>query len=453
MFETLSERLISAISSIKGKSLISEKDLDNTLREIRVALLEADVSLIVVKKFISEVKADILGKEILKNIHPDQMIIKLVHDKLIEILGQSNTKINLDKKPPATVLFFGLQGSGKTTTVAKLAKIIKNDSNKKILLISTDIYRPAAQKQLELLSQEIGVYFHNIDTSKTIEENIHNTLSIAKKEFYDVILIDTAGRQVIDKQLMDEIILISKLTDPVEKIIVVDSLIGQDAANIANTFNEQVGITGIVLTRIDGDSRGGAALSVKSITGAPIKYLGTGEKIDDIENFYPDRIANRILGMGDIVSLVEKAQENIENDELENIEKKISSGTFDLSDFSKQLSQMNKMGGIKGMLSLLPGISKAQKSLAENNIDNNLIKKQIAMINSMTKKERSDPHLIKASRKIRISNGSGTKVQEVNKLLKQFFNTQKIMKKMKNFKSGKLPQNLLSNFKGNFPSN
>ena len=453
MFKTLSERLEKIVYSIKGKAIISESDVDLTMREIRIALLEADVALPVVKDFINNIKKNIIGKEVLKSIKPDQMIIKLVLDELIKILGENNEPLKIEKNGLTKILFCGLQGSGKTTSIAKIANYIKKDSKKKILLVSADIYRPAAQEQLKILSNQVGVDFFAHQNSMSIETIINESLIYSEKNLIDIILFDTAGRQVIDSLMMDELKLIHQKLEPQESILVADSLTGQDAANIAKIFSESVTITGSILTRVDGDGRGGAALSIKSITGAPIKFIGLGEKIDQLEIFYPERIANRILGMGDIISLVEKASENINQEEMEDLAKKISKGKFDLEDFAKQLKQMDKMGGVSGIMSLLPGISKAQKLMAENNISDSVINHQIAIINSMTKKERANPDIIKASRKIRISSGSGTRVQDVNKLLKQFLQSQKMMKKMKSMGKGGLPGNFMEKLQGKLPSN
>lgn len=443
MFGTLNERLEKIVRSVRGKAIISEADLDLTLREIRIALLEADVALVVVREFINNVKANIIGKEVLKSIKPDQMIIKLVQDELIQILGTNNQPLKIVKNGLTKILFCGLQGSGKTTTVAKLAYHIQKESKKKILLVSADIYRPAAQDQLKILSKQVNVEFFDHQNSQSVEIITSESLLFAEKNLFDIILFDTAGRQVIDEVMMLELQKIHKQLQPQETILVADSLTGQDAANIAKSFNEAVTITGSILTRVDGDGRGGAALSIKSITGAPIKFIGTGEKIEQLEAFYPDRIANRILGMGDIASLVAKASENIDQAEMESLTKKMSKGTFDLDDFAKQLKQMGKMGGVSGIISMLPGISKAQKLMAENKISDDLINHQIAIISSMTKKERANPDSIKASRKIRISKGSGTKVQDVNKLLKQFLQSQKMMKKMKSMVKGGLPYDFM----------
>ena len=453
MFGTLNERLEKIVSSIRGKAIISESDLDATMREIRIALLEADVALQVVKDFVVNIKLNIVGKEVLKSIKPDQMIIKLVQDELIRILGENNEPLKIEKNGLTKILFCGLQGSGKTTSVAKLANHIKKESKKKILLVSADIYRPAAQEQLKVLSKQVGVEFFDHNNIQSVENITKDTIHYAQKNLFDIILFDTAGRQVIDNKMMQELKIIHEQLQPQETILVADSLTGQDAANIAKSFSTVVSITGSILTRIDGDGRGGAALSIKSITGAPIKFIGTGEKIEQLETFYPDRIANRILGMGDIISLVEKASENIDQDEMEKLAKKMSKGKFDLEDFAKQLRQMGKMGGVSGIMSMLPGISKAQKLMAENKISDDLINHQIAIINSMTKIERANPDIIKASRKIRISNGSGTRVQDVNKLLKQFLQSQKMMKKMKSMEKGGLANDFIQKIQGKLPTN
>ena len=450
MFETLNDKFEKIVRGIRGKAIISESDLDSTLREIRIALLEADVALIVVKDFINTVKGNILGKEVLKSIKPDQMIIKLVQDELVNILGSENQPLNISTSQITKILFCGLQGSGKTTSVAKLANHLVKSSKKKVLLSSADIYRPAAQEQLKILAEQVKVDFFN-HNFHSINQIVSETLDYAKKNLIDVVILDTAGRQVVDQELMKELIEIEKFFKPQETLLVADALTGQDAANVAKSFSEAVNITGSILTRIDGDSRGGAALSIKSITNSPIKYIGVGEKIDNFESFHPERIAQRILGMGDIVSLVEKASENIDQDEMETLAKKMSKGNFDLDDFAKQLKQMGKMGGVSGILSMLPGVSKAQKLMAENKISDKLINHQIAIINSMTKKERADPNLIKASRKIRISKGSGTRVQDVNKLLKQFLQSQKMMKRMKSMGKGGIPSDLMQKLQGNLP--
>ena len=452
MFDTLNTKFEKIVQSIRGKAVISETDLEVTLREIRIALLEADVSLVVVKEFINSIKSNILGKEILKSVKPDQMIIKLVQDELVKILGSENKSLNLSSSQLTKILFCGLQGSGKTTSIAKLSYLLKKSSKKKILLASADIYRPAAQEQLKVLAEETGSDFfnHNLSSAGKI---VDDAIDYAQKNLFDILILDTAGRQVVDKKLMSELIEIENKFKPDETLLVADALTGQDAANVAKSFSDAINITGSILTRIDGDSRGGAALSIKSITNSPIKFIGLGEKVENIEPFHPERIAQRILGMGDIVSLVEKAAENIDKEEMEDMAKKIAKGKFDLEDFANQLKQMGKMGGVSGLLSMMPGVSKAQKLMAENKISNSMIDKQIAIISSMTKKERADPDIIKASRKIRISKGSGTKVQDVNRLLKQFLQSQKMMKRMKSMGKGGIPSDLMQKLQGNLPPN
>ena len=452
MFDTLNTKFEKIVQSIRGKAVISETDLEVTLREIRIALLEADVSLVVVKEFINSIKSNILGREILKSVKPDQMIIKLVQDELVKILGSENKSLNLSSSQLTKILFCGLQGSGKTTSIAKLSYLLKKSSKKKILLASADIYRPAAQEQLKVLAEETGSDFfnHNLSSASTI---VDDSIDYAQKNLFDILILDTAGRQVVDKKLMSELIEIENKFKPDETLLVADALTGQDAANVAKSFSDAINITGSILTRIDGDSRGGAALSIKSITNSPIKFIGLGEKVENFEPFHPERIAQRILGMGDIVSLVEKASENIDKEEMEDMAKKIAKGKFDLEDFANQLKQMGKMGGVSGLLSMMPGVSKAQKLMAENKISNSMIDKQIAIISSMTKKERADPDIIKASRKIRISKGSGTKVQDVNRLLKQFLQSQKMMKRMKSMGKGGIPSDLMQKLQGNLPPN
>ena len=452
MFDTLNTKFEKIVQSIRGKAVISETDLEVTLREIRIALLEADVSLVVVKEFINSIKSNILGKEILKSVKPDQMIIKLVQDELVKILGSENKSLNLSSSQLTKILFCGLQGSGKTTSIAKLSYLLKKSSKKKILLASADIYRPAAQEQLKVLAEETGSDFfnHNLSSASKI---VDDSIDYAQKNLFDILILDTAGRQVVDKKLMSELIEIENKFKPDETLLVADALTGQDAANVAKSFTDAINITGSILTRIDGDSRGGAALSIKSITNSPIKFIGLGEKVENFEPFHPERIAQRILGMGDIVSLVEKAAENIDKEEMEDMAKKIAKGKFDLEDFANQLKQMGKMGGVSGLLSMMPGVSKAQKLMAENKISNSMIDKQIAIISSMTKKERADPDIIKASRKIRISKGSGTKVQDVNRLLKQFLQSQKMMKRMKSMGKGGIPGDLMQKLQGNLPPN
>ena len=368
MFENLTNKFEEIFSSLKKAPSLNEKQVEEGLRNIQQALLEADVALPVTKELIKNIKPKAIGQEIIRSTSPGQMIVKVVFDEIVKILGDTKSDLNLNAVPPVCLMLVGLQGSGKTTTVAKLANFISKKSKKKILISSTDIYRPAAQEQLKILCNKINIDFLEANLDLSINELSNKIMTYCKKNMYDVLLVDTAGRQVIDSKMMIELKEIKSIIMPQESILIADSLSGQDAANIAKKFNDEIGITSNILTRIDGDSRGGAALSIKSITGSPIKFIGLGEKIDDFEAFHPERIASRILGMGDIVSLVEKASENINKNEAEKLVNKISKGSFDLEDFSKQLKQMSKIGGVSSMLSLLPGISKIQKQAAENNI-------------------------------------------------------------------------------------
>ena len=417
MFENLSNRLQAVFSGLKKTGSIDEAALDTAMRDIRRALLEADVSLDVVKKFISEVKQKAIGQEIIRSISPGQMIIKLVNDELINILGSDTADINIDGKKPASIMLVGLQGSGKTTSIAKLANLIKNKFNKNVLLVSLDVNRPAAFEQLQTLANNI-----DIDLLPKVENQ--TPLNIAKRAIaaaeinnIDLILFDTAGRTSIDKNLMKELKDLESIINPIETLLTLDSMTGQDTINVAKNFSEKINLTGSILTRIDGDARGGAALSLKMTTGCPIKFIGNGEKINDLEIFHPDRIANRILDMGDVVTLVEKAAENIDQLEAEKMAERLQQGEFDLNDLLSQINQMKKMGGISSMLKFIPGM----KSLGDkaNNVSDDSIKKQEAIILSMTTYERRKPKMINSSRKQRIAQGSGTVVSEVNRILKQ----------------------------------
>ena len=438
MFENLTEKITSAFNKLKGKGLIDEESLSDALREIRIALLESDVSITVAKDFINRVREKSLGKEVIKSISPGQMVIKIVNDELTELLGSESYEVNLKSKPPALVLMVGLQGSGKTTSSAKLANWIEKNKSKKVMMASLDIYRPAAQEQLITLGNQNGIHvLPKQDNKKPLE-----ILKLAKKEAekndFDVLILDSAGRNHIDEKMMKEIKEISKFTNFTEILFVSDSLTGQDAVNTAQSFSEKLDLTGIILTRLDGDGRGGAALSMKETIKKPIKFIGIGEKLDDFEVFHPDRIANRILGMGDVVTLVEKASEQIDKDEAEKLQKKILKGRFSLVDYAKQLDQLTKMGGIQGFLKYLPGMTGLKEKVEQSVENNDIFKKQKAIISSMTKKEKSYPDLVKASRKLRISKGSGTSVQDINKLLKQFKKMSQMMKKMgknKNFEN------------------
>ena len=438
MFENLTEKITSAFNKLKGKGLIDEASLSDALREIRIALLESDVSISVAKDFINRVREKSLGKEVIKRISPGQMVIKIVNDELTELLGSESYEVNLKSKPPALVLMVGLQGSGKTTSSAKLANWIEKNKSKKVMMASLDIYRPAAQEQLITLGNQNGIHvLPKQDNKKPLE-----ILKLAKKEAekndFDVLILDSAGRNHIDEKMMKEIKEISKFTNFTEVLFVSDSLTGQDAVNTAQSFSEKLDLTGIILTRLDGDGRGGAALSMKETINKPIKFIGIGEKLDDFEVFHPDRIANRILGMGDVVTLVEKASEQIDKDEAEKLQKKILKGRFSLVDYAKQLDQLTKMGGIQGFLKYLPGMTGLKEKVEQSEENNDIFKKQKAIISSMTKKEKSYPDIVKASRKLRISKGSGTSVQDINKLLKQFKKMSQMMKKMgknKNFEN------------------
>ena len=430
MFENLTNKFEEIFSSLKKAPSLDEKQVDEGLREIRLALLEADVSLEVVKEFINRVKPKALGQEIIRSTSPGQMVVKVVNDELISFLGDKNSDIELNAVPPVPVMLVGLQGSGKTTTTAKLARFLETNKKKKVMMASLDVYRPAAQEQLRLLGEQ-----NNIITLPVIKDQLpadicRRAISAANLNGADVILFDTAGRTQIDLQMMSEIKQIESIINPSETILVADSLTGQVAANVAKEFKSTVNLTGIILTRSDGDGRGGAALSMKYVADVPIKFLGVGEKIENFEVFHPDRIANRILGMGDIVSLVEKAAEDLDEEKLKKTEEKLKKGQFSLEDYLTQLRQMKKMGGIEGIMSFLPGVSKVKSQMDQAGVDEKIITQNEAVILSMTKKERENPKIIDGSRKKRIANGSGTDVAAINKLLKQFKMMSEMMKKM-----------------------
>ncbi len=431
MFQSLSSKLTGIFSGLRKRGVLSEADIDSAMREIRIALLEADVALPVVKDFIASLKTKALGAEVIASVSPAQMVIKLVNDHLAELLGSEHQAINLAATPPVVVMMVGLQGSGKTTSTGKLALRLKNKQNKKILVASLDIYRPAAQQQLEQVAKQAGIASLPIVAGEKPLEITARALKAARLEGYDVLLLDTAGRLHIDDALMEELKAVKKLANPLETLLVADSLTGQDAVNIAKTFHEQVGVTGIILTRVDGDGRGGAALSMRAVTGQPIKFIGIGEKLDEFEEFHPARIASRILDMGDIVSLVEKAAESISTDEAEKMGARMMEGQFDFNDLLDQLRKMNKMGGIGSMMKMLPGMGQLKEKMADAKIDPKILARQEAIILSMTAKERTHPKLINASRRIRIAKGSGLTVQDVNKLLKQQQQMQDMMKKIK----------------------
>ena len=428
MFENLSNRLQAVFSSLKKTGSIDETALETAMRDIRRALLEADVSLDVAKKFISEVKQKAIGQEIIRSISPGQMIIKLVNDELINILGSDTAVINIDGKKPASIMLVGLQGSGKTTSIVKLANFIKIKFNKNILLVSLDVNRPAAFEQLQTLANNIDIEVLPKVENQTPQNIAKRAIAAAEINNIEVILFDTAGRTSIDKNLMEELKDLENIINPIETLLTLDSMTGQDTINVAKNFSKKINLTGAILTRIDGDARGGAALSLRMTTGCPIKFIGNGEKISDLEIFHPDRIANRILDMGDVVTLVEKAAENIDQLEAEKMAERLQQGEFDLNDLLSQINQMKKMGGISSMLKFIPGM----KSLGDkaNNISDDAIKKQEAIILSMTKLERRKPKMINSSRKKRIAQGAGTVVSEVNRILKQHRKMADMMKKI-----------------------
>ena len=438
MFSRLGNSLGKVFDKLRGKGYISEDDINVAMREIRLALLEADVSLDVAKSFINIVKEKALGAEVTKSITPGQQVVKIVHDELVSLLGSDNQELNLTVQPPAVIMMVGLQGSGKTTSTAKLALRLKQKANKKVLIASLDTYRPAAQDQLEVLGKQVAIDSVAIIKEQKPLEIAKRALEQAKKESFDVLILDTAGRLHTDAELIEELQKVKKLAQPIETLLVADSLTGQDAVNIAREFNEKVGLTGIVLTRIDGDARGGAALSMRQATGRPIKFMGVGEKPSEFEEFHPDRIASRILDMGDVVSLVEQAAEAINEDDAKKMAAKMQKGSFDMDDLLSQLRTMKKMGGIGKMMNMIPGIGKIKEQMAGANIDDKVLVRQEAIIQSMTKKERRNPDLINASRRKRIATGSGTRVEDVNKLLKQFMTMNKMMKRF----SGMSPKDM-----------
>jgi signal recognition particle subunit SRP54 len=430
MFESLSQKLSGAFERLTRRGALSEGDVDEALREVRVALLEADVALPVVKDFIAKVREAAVGEAVLKSITPGQMVVKIVHDHLVEALGSAAEGLNLATTPPAVILMVGLQGSGKTTSTAKIAMRLTRRDRKRVLMASLDTRRPAAQQQLATLGQQAEVKTLNIVAGEPPLAIAKRAVQTATLEAFDVLMLDSAGRLHIDEELMDEIAAIKTAAKPIETLLVADAMTGQDAVNVAKTFQDRIGVTGIMLTRVDGDARGGAALSMRAVTGQPIKLLGIGEKLDALEDFHPDRIAGRILGMGDVVSLVEKAAEHIEQAEAERLAKKMQKGQFDLDDLADQLKQLQKMGGLGDILGMLPGVAKIKAQMKNAKIDDKVIGRQRAILSSMTRKERKNPDLIKASRKQRIAAGSGTTVQEVNKLLKQHQEMARMMKQM-----------------------
>ena len=430
MFEALTNRLSSVFDGLTGRGALTEADVDAALREVRLALIEADVSLPVIKDFLAKVREKAIGADVLRSVTPGQQIVKIVHDALVEMLGAESEGLSLNVVPPAVIMMIGLQGSGKTTSTAKIALRLTNREKKKVLMASLDTRRPAAQEQLKVLGEQTGVATLPIIAGQAPADIARRALQAAKLSGYDVLMLDTAGRLHIDEALMAEIAQIRDLSTPAETLLVADSLSGQDAINVAKTFKERIGISGIVLTRIDGDGRGGAALSMRQVTGAPIKLLGTGEKIDALEDFHPRRIAGRILGQGDVVSLVEKAAETVDQEKAEALAKKMQKGQFDLDDLAEQLRQMRRMGGMQGIMGMLPGVAKAKDQLAAAGMDDKMLKRQEAIILSMTKQERRNPDVLNGSRRKRIAKGSGVDVSEVNKLMKMHRTMADVMKKM-----------------------
>ena len=430
MFENLTNKFEEVFSSLKKSPSLDEKQVDEGLRGIRQALLEADVTLEVAKQFIENVKPKALGTEIIRSTSPGQMVIKVVYDELVKLLGEKNEEINLNAVPPVPMMLVGLQGSGKTTTTAKLAKFLENNKKKKIMMVSLDVYRPAAQEQLKSLGEKNNILTLPIIEGQLPVDICRRALSAANLNGADIILFDTAGRTQIDLQMMSEIKQIESIINPTETFLVADSLTGQVAAEVAKEFKNTVNLTGIILTRADGDARGGAAVSMKYVSNVPIKFLGVGEKTENFEVFHPDRIANRILGMGDVVSLVEKATQDLSDENIKKTEENLKKGNFSMNDYLSQLRQMKKMGGIEGIMSLMPGVSKVKKQMDQAGIDESIISQNEAIILSMTKKERENPKIIDGSRRKRIANGSGTDVATINKLLKQFKMMSDMMKKM-----------------------
>jgi len=447
MFQNLTDRLTTTIKNLRGQGRLSEDNIKDTLREVRMALLEADVALPVVKEFTEKVRERAVGQEVLQSLTPGQALVKIVNDELVGIMGEACDELNLNAQPPAVILMAGLQGSGKTTSTAKLARWLKERKKKSVLVTSCDIYRPAAIEQLQTLAGEVGAEFFPSATEQRPVDIANAALDYARKHHLDVVIVDTAGRLHIDNEMMDEIQQVHAAIDPVETLFVVDSMTGQDAANTARAFNDALPLTGVVLTKTDGDARGGAALSIRSITGKPVKFLGIGEKTEALEPFHPDRVASRILGMGDVLSLVEEAERKVDKDKAAKLANKLQKGkNFDLSDFHDQLEQMMGMGGLGSLIDKLPGVGQLPQNVREQVNDRDM-HRMLAIIRSMTPKERHFPGIIKGSRRRRIAAGSGTQVQDVNRLLKQFTQMQKMMKKMS--KGGM--KNMMRGMKGRMP--
>ena len=451
MFEALSDKLSTVFDRLRARGALNETDVMEALREVRLALLDADVALPVVKSFIDSVRDRAIGQEVIASVSPGQQVVKIVHDVMIETLGgEGAAPLNLNAVAPIPILMVGLQGSGKTTTSGKLGLRLFQRQRKRVLLASLDTQRPAAQLQLQQLAERAGVASLPIVPGQTPLQIAARAMDTGRREVFDIVILDTAGRLSIDDALMDEVKQIRLATNPAEVLLVVDAMTGQDAVNTARAFHDAVGVTGIVMTRMDGDARGGAALSMRAVTGAPIKLIGAGEKLDALEDFHPERVAGRILGMGDVVGLVERASETIDQQEAEKLAKKMAKGTFDLEDFASQLRQITKMGSLQSIIGMLPGAGKLKEQLGNANLDQSVLKRQQAIISSMTMKERRTPDLIKASRKKRIASGSGTTVQDVNRLLKQFDDMSTMMKRMSKLgQKGLMRQGLAGLMPGN----
>ena len=454
MFDSLSERLSGILDRLTRRGALSEADVEAALREVRRALIEADVALDVARAFTDQVKQRAVGVEVIKSVTPGQMVVKIVHDQLIETLGSSAQPIDLNAAPPVMIMMVGLQGSGKTTTTAKIAKRLTDVAKRKVLMASLDTRRPAAMEQLAVLGKQVSVDTLPVVAGQTPVQIANRAQQAGRLGGYDVVLLDTAGRITLDEALMNEAAEVRRAVNPHEVLLVADALTGQDAVNLARAFNERLDLTGIVLTRIDGDGRGGAALSMRAVTGKPIKLIGTGEKLDAIEDFYPQRIADRILGMGDIISLVEKAAATIDAEKAMRAAEKMRKGAFDLADLREQLTQMQNMGGMSGLMAMLPGVAKMKNQLAERNLDEKVLKRQMAIIDSMTPKERRNPDILKASRKRRIAAGSGTKPEDINRLLKMHRTMADVMKAMGGAKRGPMAglANMLGLGGGGMPS-
>ncbi len=448
MFDNLTERLNGTLKKLKGQSRLTESNIKDTLREVRVALLDADVALPVVTDFLENLKNGALGQEVQSSLTPGQSMIKLVQAELIKVMGEKNESLNLNAQPPAVILMAGLQGAGKTTTVAKLGRWLQENNKKKVGVVSADVYRPAAIKQLEMLANEVDLVFFDSDITQKPIDIANNAIEAAKRKFLDVIIIDTAGRLHIDDEMMDEIKALHSAIKPIETLFVVDSMTGQDAANTAKVFNDALPLTGVILTKADGDARGGAALSIRHITGKPIKFIGMGEKTNALEPFHPDRMASRILDMGDMLSLIEQIEKKVDKEKAEKLVQKIKKGKgFDLEDFREQLIEMQRMGGIGSMMDKLPGMS-AMPTEVKEKMNDKLLARQIGIINSMTMKERQFPDLIKGNRKKRIADGCGQELSDVNRMLKQFMMMQKMMKKLKTGNMANMVRGVKSQMRG-----